>query len=187
VEGRVLIVPAAAATRKTSKRNGSSGVRHLPPVHQAQPAAEPARRLVGRAAVKRHQRARAARHPGDLRPPLVRPNRRHFDEVLAAVDDFFEAMHVHHVVSVRERVYVEVGSGCILTRGAGGASERTIEGASTARDGGSSPRRGPLNFFLLSGCAQGFHQSSTVFPQTEFDGREPARTDFCYADMFHDE
>ena len=58
------------------------------------------RRLVGRDAIERHQRGRSARRADDLRPPPVDAYRRHFNEVRAAVDGFFEMEDVHEEVSL---------------------------------------------------------------------------------------
>ena len=69
----------------------------LTSVREAQPPAESLRGFIGRAPVERHQRARAPRDPGNLRAPFVRADRRHFDEVLAAIDHFFETMDAQHV------------------------------------------------------------------------------------------
>ena len=61
---------------------------------EAEPSAQLMRGLVGCSPVKRHQRARATRHAGNLGAPLVLPDGGHFDVVFAPVDGFFEAVNV---------------------------------------------------------------------------------------------
>ena len=65
------------------------------PVRKVEPATQMVRRFVGRAPIEGHQRARAARGLGDLRTPFVEADGRHFDTILAAIDDLFEMMHGH--------------------------------------------------------------------------------------------
>lgn len=53
------------------------------------------RRFVGGFSVEGHERRGASRNAGDLRPPFVEAHARDLDEVLAPIDDFFEAMNIH--------------------------------------------------------------------------------------------
>ena len=99
---------------------------------EAEPATEVLGSFIGRAPIKRHQRTQASRHLLDLCAPLVESDRRHFDAVLAAIDDLFEMMHGHGVRATEELLEK---TRSILAREAGGASERIIEGASTCSSG----------------------------------------------------
>ena len=60
-----------------------------------QPLTELAGGLVRRRTVEGHQGRRAAGHTDDLCAPAIDADRRHLDEVIAAVDGFFEAMVGH--------------------------------------------------------------------------------------------
>ena len=71
------------------------------PVEQRQPSAQLAGRFVRRLSVERHQRGAPAGDPGNLRTPSAEADAGYLDEVLAAVDDLFEMMHVCPVRSER--------------------------------------------------------------------------------------
>jgi hypothetical protein len=64
-------------------------------VREGEPSAQMLSSLTGGSAIERHERRRAAGCPGDLGPPLVGTNTRDLYEVLATVDNLFEAMNVH--------------------------------------------------------------------------------------------
>ena len=82
-----------------------------------------------RLAVKRHGGGRPARKARELGAPFVGGDRRDFNLELAAVNDFFEAMHVHD--NVEMGCAVSATARCSLAWQRRQSSERTIEGAST--------------------------------------------------------
>jgi hypothetical protein len=66
-------------------------------VQEREPSAQLPGRFVRRLSVERHQRGASARDPGDLRTPPAQADAGYLDEVLAAIDDLFETMHVFAV------------------------------------------------------------------------------------------
>jgi hypothetical protein len=66
-------------------------------VQEREPSAQLPGRFVRCLSVERHQRRAPARDPGNLRTPPAEADAGYLDEVLAAIDDLFETMHVFAV------------------------------------------------------------------------------------------
>ena len=66
-------------------------------MREREPAAQLPGGLVRSRAVKGHGRGGPSRRTRNLGPPLVLSDRRDLDVILAAVDDFVEAMQVQNV------------------------------------------------------------------------------------------
>ena len=93
-------VSEQAAAKKSAATRACCG--GIPPlyaslflsVHEREPATQLPRCLVRGLAVERHQCGAPSWRPLDLRAPFAPANARYLDEVLAAIDDLFKAMHV---------------------------------------------------------------------------------------------
>src|SRR5262245_34373941 len=117
-------------------------------VIQREPSAEVLAGLVGRAAIERHHRARAAGDPGNLGAPLLADGR-DFDAVFTPVDGFFESMHGNGHDGLK-----------ILASLLRRASESIDEGASTCS---STAELRAVREKIFTTC-QNVHKLSTVHP-----------------------
>lgn len=136
-----------------------------------EPLAELTSRFIRRGSVERHERRAATGHAGDLGAPPIDADLGNFDQVLAAVDDLFEATNGHDDCN-REMLSRRAGNPCILMELANASSERITEGeVNIAR--ARFPERLRRKMSRVSNSAQAIRASSTRFPH-----RDP-RARFC--------
>lgn len=133
---------------------------------EGQPSAQLIGGFIGGLAIKGHQSGRSARNARDLRPPLVASDVGNLDEVVAAVDVFFEAMHVHDsCASKAERSNKASEAKSILAGVASASSEGTREDASTSGDASDLFQFLMRKKLRVSFDPQAIHDRSTAFPQ----------------------
>jgi len=141
-------------------------IRRLP-VSPHEPLAELPRGLDRRAAVEGHEGRRSTGQPGNLRAPPIGADFRHLDQVLAAVDDFFEAVDRHDAwcFELRDRTIRDECRCVILVDAQPGSSERKVEDARRSDERHDSHGNRPKKNPAVTTCTmnpRSFHSFSTA-------------------------